>query len=163
MSCVRAIAWTAVLVFGLVGCGGDAAQQPVGDASSRRSLSRPAALLTRSPYMGVACGRANSIACDRVGLAVWLKRPAILVTATIDRRVLLLHAGGFGGRGPSYWEGYLQPAGLLAGPLAVTPDRGRFYWRGGHPQDARVVLAVRGRDDVTKRTSLRLGLHAGWG
>jgi hypothetical protein len=142
-----------VLAAGVGACGtrsggGSAVHEPV---------------LARTPYMGVACRRANSIACDRVGLAVWLTRAATSVTASIEGRRVTLHTGGFGGRGPTYWEGYLQPAGLLGGALKVTPDRGRYYWQGSHPKDARVVLTVRPRGGVTRRIALSVVLSPGWG
>lgn len=50
----------------------------------------PAAVLSRAPYMGVACATPNGIACDRVGLAIWLRRPATSVSATIAGRPLKL-------------------------------------------------------------------------
>ena len=40
----------------------------------------------QDPSMGVACHVPNWIGCDRVGLAVWLRRPAIAVSATIPAR-----------------------------------------------------------------------------
>jgi hypothetical protein len=119
--------------------------------------------LRRGPYLGVSCPQANSIACDRVGLQVWLKRSAARVTATINGQPLMLHAGGLGGRGPTYWEGYLQPAGMLGGPLKVTPDRGRYFWQGRHPKDARVVIAIHRRNGSTDEASLSVALRAGWG
>lgn len=132
------------------------------DASTRLT-ARGQRFLRRAPFLGVACSKANSIACDRVGLAVWLKRSAAQVTATINGRPLRLHAGGLGGRGPTYWEGYLQPAGMLRGPLKVTPDRGRYFWQGRHPKDARVVIAIYRPDSSTDRASLSVPLRAGWG
>src|SRR5438270_737090 len=47
-------------------------------------------VFSKDPYMGVACHVANSIACDRVGLAVWLRRPAIAVSASIAGAILKL-------------------------------------------------------------------------
>ncbi|MCP9491777.1 MAG: hypothetical protein MSC31_18170 [Solirubrobacteraceae bacterium MAG38_C4-C5] len=124
--------------------------------AARRVLSRP-------PYMGLACPTPNSIACDRIGLAVWLEEPARSVTATIADRHLRLRPGGFGGQGPTYWEGYVQPAGLLSGPLEVTPDRPPDYWAGGHPLWAAVSLAVKDQDGSVRHILLRQWLAAGWG
>ena len=45
-------------------------------------------------YMGVACSKPNSIACDRIGLAVWLPRRPARLTAFIAGRKLTLHDGG---------------------------------------------------------------------
>ena len=57
-------------------------------------LLAPAAVLSQSPYMGVACPQPNATACDRVGLAIWLKRPAISVNATIAGQPLKLDWAG---------------------------------------------------------------------
>jgi hypothetical protein len=90
--------------------------------------------------MGVSCPVANSIACDRVGLAVWLKRPAVTVTATIAGARLPLHTGGdladnLGGRGRAF-DGYLQPAGIVS----------RLHVQ---PVDGNVISSKHGRTRVT--------------
>lgn len=120
-------------------------------------------MLLRAPYLGVSCRRANSIACDRVGLAVWLRKPATAVAARVDGRPLRLRRGRRGPGGATYWQGFLQPAGLLNGPLAVTPDRGRFHWEGSHPKDAWVKLTVERPDGSQRSGSLTIPLRAGWG
>src|SRR5579875_2414127 len=43
----------------------------------------PSAVFVRAPYLGVRCPLANSIRCDRVGLAIWLRRPAVRVRGTV--------------------------------------------------------------------------------
>ncbi len=120
-------------------------------------------LFAHRPYMGVACPKPNSIACDRVGLAVWLRRPAAEVMATINGQRLDLDGGRRTQRPPVYWEGYLQPAGLLSGPLKVRPDRGLYHWTGEHPRSARVVIQVRRAGGAVGRVSLAMPLRAGWG
>jgi hypothetical protein len=67
---IAAVAIAAVLA---VGCGWRA----------RHSVTP---LFSQPPYVGVACPTANSIACDRVGLAIWLRRPAARVNAVRDCR-----------------------------------------------------------------------------
>jgi hypothetical protein len=122
------------------------------------------------PYLGVACtGLANSIACDRVGLAVWLDQPASSLAARIaGLPVTMRIPAGFrpspylGPRG-AYWEGFLQPAGLRAGRLRVRPDSGRFTWYGRHPVHATVRLTAHYRGRSTATASLRVSLHPGWG
>jgi hypothetical protein len=42
--------------------------------------------LVRAPYVGVACPGPNSTVCGRVGIAVWLARPATEVDATLGGR-----------------------------------------------------------------------------
>ena len=71
----------------------------------------------RSPYMGISCSLPNSVACDRVGLAVWLRQPAV-VTATVDGLALRLDdqtSSGVHptGRHPTFiYTGFLQPADM---------------------------------------------------
>src|SRR3954465_2938663 len=53
--------------------------------------AHPAPLaLQRAPYIGVSCRTPNSIACDRVGLAIWLRRPVARLTATINSRTVAM-------------------------------------------------------------------------
>ena len=156
----------ALIVFAsvlTVGCHAQRAGDPPARATATRSGVAPARasrVLSRAPYVGVSCRRANSIACNRVGVAVWLKRPAVGVTATIEGRRLRL-------RPPrsreGWWEGFLQPAGMLDGALRVTPDRGRYYWQGTHPRDVHVVVAITRAIADTDRTSVTVSLRPGWG
>jgi hypothetical protein len=157
------IALTTIAALLAVGCGAQPAGEPPARATAPRSSAAPeraSRLLPRAPYVGVSCRRANSIACDRVGVAVWLKRPAVGVMATIAGQTLRL-------RPPrsreGWWEGFLQPAGMIDGALRVTPDRGRFYWQGTHPRDVHLGIAVTRASAGTHRTSVTVPLSAGWG
>jgi hypothetical protein len=79
----------------LAGCGG----------------SHHALRLHRSPYLGLACKRVASHRCDRVGLAVWLVRPATGVTAVADGISVRLRtrSGGTGAyRRFLYWKGFFH-------------------------------------------------------
>jgi hypothetical protein len=110
-------------------------------------------------YMGVACRTPNSIACDRVGVAVWLPEPAQSLEATISGRVVRL-------RGPGrarYYEGFIQPAGLLSGPQRIRPDRGRFYWASRNPATRTLRLVAHYRDRRDAAIVLRVPLSPGWG
>lgn len=131
-------------------------------AAGRRAV-RPWRLVTRTPYLGVACPHPNSLACDRVGLAVWLAAPAARVRATVQGQPLALRATRHRRDALTFWEGFLQPAGLLDGPLKVTPDQGRYGWVGRHPRDATVTLDVLGLDGRRTTTRLRVPLRPGWG
>jgi hypothetical protein len=119
-------------------------------------------------YLGVRCREANSVSCDRVGLAVWLARPAKSLVAEIEgRRVELVSPGEFvPGKGTG-WEGYLQPAGLLdpGGPLEVAPEPGQpaNYWSGRMPVEARIQLTATYTDGTTARRTIRAPLRPGWG
>ena len=65
--------------------------------------------LAQPPATGIACiGLPNVTTCGRVGIAVWLKHPARGVQANLDGASVRMHAGGFGGKGPTYWEGYVH-------------------------------------------------------
>jgi hypothetical protein len=157
------IALTAFAALLVLGCHAQPAGDPPARATATRSAAAPeraARLLSRAPYVGVACRTANSIACDRVGVAVWLKRSAAGVKATIAGKTLRL-------RPPrsreGWWEGFVQPAGMIDGALRVTPDRGRFYWQGTHPRDVHLGIAVTRASAGTHRTSVTVSLHAGWG
>jgi hypothetical protein len=138
------------LPFGLRGC-------------APRTRTAATKLLRRPAYAGVACPRANSIACDRVGLAVGLREPAAGVTARIDGQALGLNPAKLGGPRHTDWIGYLQPAGLLDGAPRITPDRGRTFWQGRHPKRIRLVVDVLRRDGSTVRTRTQVTLSPGWG
>jgi hypothetical protein len=157
---VRYAALIALAALLVLGCKAQPAGAPPTRATATPSPERAARLLSRAPYVGVSCRRPNSIACDRVGVAVWVTRPAAGVTATIAGQRLRL-------RPPrsreGWWEGFLQPAGMIDGALRVTPDRGRFYWQGTHPRDVHVGIAVTRASPGAQRTSVTVPLHAGWG
>src|SRR3954447_26223509 len=68
------------------------ATRPGDDAVRPAAAARvaPDAVLAREPYMGVSCRRQGRARCDRVTLAVWLRRPARTVSATIAGEPLRL-------------------------------------------------------------------------
>ena len=111
------------------GCGGDGEQD--GGVGGEDQLARASAteLLSRDPYMGVSCRIPNSFACDRVGLAVWLREPAARVEAAIAGRELELDDPEWSGPAEHgerrMFAGFLQPAGLIDGPCRSlrTPAR----------------------------------------
>jgi hypothetical protein len=116
--------------------------------------------------MGIACGRSNSIssatACDRVGLAVWLKRPAQRVTASVAGRRLTLSDTGQHGERLGYWEAFLQPAGLRHGPLRLPRHRGD-YWAGKPAVSASVRITAEYSDGGAASTRKRVALSPGYG
>jgi hypothetical protein len=122
----------------------------------------------QAPYMGVACPIPNSIACDRIGLAVWLRRPAVAVTASIDGTTLRLWTGP---RSPSAWTSrptntgftaYLQPAGLLTA-FHVTPQSGTSIWYGAPTPSPMVRFRIDYGHGHVVTTQRRVPLMAGWG
>jgi hypothetical protein len=118
-------------------------------------------------YMGVACRIPNSIACDRVGLAVWTKRPARAVRATVAGRTLTLDDPEWSSPARhglrTMFAGFLQPAGLRRGPLAVQTEGGRDHFTGVHPVSATVRLVITFADGSQRATQLDVLLSPGWG
>ena len=142
--------------------------RPAGSQERRAQAVRPGRVLAREPYMGVSCRRANSIACDRVGLAVWTRRPARAVRATVAGRTFALDDAEWSG--PSrhglrrMFAGFLHHAGLRgSGPLAVQVENGRNRWTGVRPVSASVHLVISYRDCSQRATIVRVSLAPGWG
>lgn len=127
----------------------------------------PAAVFAQDPYMGVHCPQPNSIACDQVGLAIWLKRPAVAVTASVDGRMLSMNRSGdrlvgLGGGPRTEFDGYLQPAGIRSS-FGVHPEPGTNVWGGDPTPYATVWLLIdygAGRQALTHD---QVPLEAGWG
>lgn len=129
------------------GCGGRRFVPMLIEASIafRTGRLRPvgvAASLIRGPRLGVACPRAGSIRCDRVGIDLVLRRAASAVTATVAGRVLRLRPAGGDGAAGRRWTGDLVRAGLdrPGSPLYVSPQGGRRRIWGGYPP---VFVSVR--------------------
>jgi hypothetical protein len=120
-----------------------------------------AAVLSQAPDMGVAC---HAGGCDSVGLAVWLRRPAVSVSATIAGHRFGLttwQARQFMPSTPrKMFVGYLSPLRLvtrmhLAGPPSA--------WAAANSPSPLVSLRITyggGRIDTTR---LRIPLQPGWG
>jgi protein MpaA len=113
-------------------------------------------VLARPPYMGVACRIPNSIACDRVGLAVYMpkRRPAERLTASINGRPVRMKIPAAVATRGIYFEGFLRHAGLKRGSLKVTA---------GKPLSAMVRITAYYRDRSSRFTVRRVGLAPGWG
>ena len=115
---------------------------------------KPGAVLDRMPYLGVACGRANSTRCDRVGLAVWTRRDVDALRGSVRGRPIAMSYVGPGGSAAMF-VGYLKAAGLRG--LGVPP-----HWEGAERPSLRVRLwATKGGRTTT--TTLHVPLQAGWG
>jgi hypothetical protein len=129
----------------------------------------PSTVFAKAPYMGVHCPRANSIACDRVGLAIWLRRPAVRVRGTIAGQPVVLDWFGDEHRvGPQParrdLDGYLQPAHIVA-RLGVHPDpHGRWYGSQTGTWPAPLVrLTITFADGHRVATQMHVALSTGWG
>jgi hypothetical protein len=106
------------VVLGLSALGGDGT--PTQSSRIPRLLGpgkieAPRLVFRENPYMGISCSLPNPVACDRVGLIVRLRRPAV-VTATIDGLALSLNDPTWSGAFPTgrptifIYAGFLQPA-----------------------------------------------------
>lgn len=167
-----------VLVLTVYGAGSS-----VASSSTKRATEVSAStVLSRTPYMGVSCRVANSIACDRVGLAVWLRRPAVSVIATIvGRRVVLDRRGDLlypRDKPRTAFDGFLRPAGIVS-QMHVKPVEGSVvYTRRGRTRivnrpdmwfgarqtpEVRVRLAIHEPGGRTLITHTTVGLSPGWG
>ena len=136
---------------------------PPGAGTPRAAPAQPVradAVFGRRPQLGVACRVPNSIRCDRVGFAVWLRRPAGSVRAAIAGRRFPLRYQEAPTRERMY-EGFLRPAGLADGPLRV-PFTARGKWFGESGPSARVRIWIEA-DGRTRATTVRVPLRAGWG
>jgi hypothetical protein len=142
------------------GPGRDAAEP----AGGPRAVA-PGTALAQTPYMAVSCAEPNGVACDRIGLAVWLRRPARSVTAVVAGRRFALDDPGWSGPRRAgrraMFAGFLQPAGIVD-RLGARPDRsGR--WLGARTPISTVRLRIDfGPGDVAV-TRVDVPLMAGWG
>jgi hypothetical protein len=122
----------------------------------------PANVLWGAPSMGVAC---RSHSCRQVGLAVWLRRPAASVSATVAGHPLTLAAtNAYPRRGAgAAFVGYLGSYRLITRvPLMTGPGSTAWDTHGDWPS-ARVQLRIgfaHGRILVTR---LEVPLQPGWG
>lgn len=124
------------------------------------------ALFSQPPYMGVACGVPSSIACDRIGLTVWLRRPARAVTATIADRTFRLDDPTWSGARHhgqrTVFAGFLQPAGITT-RLGVTTEQGTYWDGSGDGPDPLVVLTITQPGQPATEAWVNVHLMAGWG
>jgi hypothetical protein len=119
-------------------------------------------LLSREPYMGIACNTPNSTACDLVGLGVWLKRPALAVTAEIRGRRFSLSDRSLSTPIRNHrrmdFAGYLHGAGLRR--TYHLPK----YWIGAKPSVHQLVrLRIDYGNGPLVETHVRVWLMGGWG
>ena len=121
----------------------------------------PALGATASPFLGVSCPVPNSIACDRVGIGVHLRRAATLVTVQVADRLVTLSP-------PldlpdDLWLGYLFNAGLRSGPLNVGIPGTVHIWSGSPEVDAQVRVTAFFPDGLAATRGDTVQLHPGFG
>jgi hypothetical protein len=103
--------------------------------------------LPRTPYLGLACDNGAVLHCERVGLAVWLEKPARSVTARLDGHSVTL--GTRAGGSPAYarglfWQGFFRDphAQALADASRSIPVRVRVTMQTGEVRIARALVYV---------------------
>jgi len=117
--------------------------------------------------MGVACPVGNSIAYDRVGLAVSLSKPAS-VTAILDGSAFNLDDPTWitvdrSGTHVTYmYAGFLQPAGLTT-RMHLIPDAPPSMWFGRHPASATAWFRIDFGHGNVVVTHENVTLSPGWG
>ena len=117
--------------------------------------------------MGVACHVPNWIACDRVGLTVWLARRAT-VTATIAGAHVRLNDRHWSyvvhdhDRTQYVYTGFLQPAGLTA-RLHIKPNPDTLKWFGSNAPSPVVHFRIDYGPRNTVFAQRHVLLRPGWG
>ena len=114
------------------------------------------------PYLGISCRLPNSIVCDRVGVGVWLDRPAKRVTVAVAGRVVSLRLSTHNAH-RQLWLGYLRDAGLRHEPLDVHLPAGQSRWYGSPLIWVRVKVTARLPNGTPATVAGSAQLHAGFG
>jgi hypothetical protein len=122
----------------------------------------PAAVFSQAPDMGVAC---HSGSCNSVGLAVWLRRPAVSVSATIAGHPFDLTTGQarpFAPQTPrKMFVGYLTPLQLVTGMRLVNGPPST--WPTANSPHPLLSLRITYRGGRVVMTRLRVPVQPGWG
>jgi hypothetical protein len=120
---------------------------------SRAAVGAVGLGLAHPPYLGVVGGNVTTGA--RIGISITLKRPALAANAEVAGTEVRLHQGGFAGRGPTVWQGY------------VHIDRQRLrlptWWDGSNPVRYLVVHLKVQYAAGTAAGAVRVRLLPGWG
>lgn len=136
---------------------------PIGNTLIGCAATRPTRTLGDAalPFLGVACPVGNSIACDRVGVGVHLRRAATLVVVRVAGRLVTLSPP----MDPpdDLWLGYLDDAGLKHGPLDVHLPAGVNVWSGTPEVDAPVGVSAFFPDGHFGTRTGTVPLHPGFG
>jgi len=137
---------------------------PIGDSlTGCPATDTPASLpATALPFLGIACGKPNSIQCDRIGVGVRLDEDATLVVVQIAGRLVTLSPPDPPGSS-NIWLGYLYGAGPDNGALRVRSPRRDGLWSGTPSTYARVRVTAFFPDGRVASDAATVMLHAGFG
>lgn len=161
LSIVAVLAICAGIAVGLI-----VARTEIPSTTRAPTLNAPsrvaaAAVFSQAPDMGVAC---HSGACDSVGLAVWLRRPAVSVSATIAGHPFGLttwQARPFTPSTPrKMFVGYLTPLRLITRMRLVGPPSA---WPTANSPSPLVSLTITYGGGRVVTTRLRVPVQPGWG
>ena len=136
---------------------------PIGNTLSGCPAARAPRRLqsTAFPFLGVACGSPNSIACDRVGVGVNIDAATLVMVEVAGRFVTL--SPPTDAPNDHLWLGYLYKAGLRHGPLDVHISPRATRWFGTPEVQPPVTVDVFFQDGTVGTLTGRGFLHAGFG
>ena len=136
---------------------------PIGNTLSGCPAARAPRRLqsTAFPFLGVACGSPNSIACDRVGVGVNIDAATLVMVEVAGRFVTL--SPPTDAPNDHLWLGYLYKAGLRHGPLDVRISPHAIRWFGTPEVQPPVTVDVFFQDGTVGTLTGRGFLHAGFG
>jgi hypothetical protein len=136
---------------------------PVGNSLSGCPVARARQRLDESnkPFLGVACGIPNSIACDRIGVGVNIDAATLVMVEVAGRLVTL--SPPTDAPNDHLWLGYLHDAGLRHGPLDVHVSPHATRWLGAPEVQPPVTVDVFFDDGTVATLTGRGFLHAGFG
>ena len=135
---------------------------PIGNTLRGCPATEPFASLPASalPFLGVACGRPNSVRCDRIGVGVTLDRDATLIVVQVAGRLVTLSPPS---PGSDLWQGYLQGAGPEYGPLRVHSPQPDRRWFGSPELHPKVRVTAFFADGSVASSAATVLLHPGFG
>ena len=139
-----------------------------GARSGRSAITHePAArAFAQAPYMGIACRLPHWIACDRIGLAVWLSRPATVTAIIAGQRFALDNPTWSNVARPGHlymYAGFLKSAGLSHRLGVVPSSKWNNSWLGANPPSPLVRFQIDYRTGQLVSTEQHVYLSAGWG
>ena len=136
---------------------------PVGNSLSGCPVARARQRLDESnaPFLGLACGMPNSIACDRVGVGVNIAAATLVMVEVAGRFVTL--SPPTDAPNDHLWLGYLYGAGLRNGPLDVHIPQHATRWFGTPEVQPPVTVDVFFGDGTAGTLTGQGFLHAGFG
>ena len=155
------------ICIALIGAGGT--RSPLTGARSRPSVitHEPASrAFAQAPYMGIACRLPHWIACDRIGLAVWLRRRATVTAIIAGHRFTLDDPAWSYVARPGHlymYAGFLRSAGLSSRLGVVPTPRWNNSWLGANPPSPLVRFQISYRTGHVVSTEQHVYLSAGWG